>query len=147
MRSLEKPWSDEDCGGVRGAGDDTWHKSRAGAVGLSPDAVTAIVAVALLCLEDVLMRYKDLVVSLSSPVSEGCSVRVLSPFSTCLTKAAFYQSCWSLIPSGSLLWIRALQLQCCKSEAVTLFSLYPCAYQKAGGMFFVLWGSSGHWCG
>lgn len=34
------------------------------------------------------------------------------------------------------LWTHALQLQCCKSEAVTLFSLYPGAYQKAGGAIF-----------
>lgn len=71
MKSLEKSWSDEDCGGVREAGDDTWHKSRAEAVGLSPDAVTAIAAMAHLCVEDVLMCFKDFVVSLSSPLSGG----------------------------------------------------------------------------
>lgn len=78
--SLEKPWSEEDCGGV-GAGDDTWHKSRAEAVGLSPDAV---VAVAHLCVDDVLMRLKGFVVSLSSPLSEGRHVRVPSSFSICI---------------------------------------------------------------
>lgn len=82
MKSLQKPWSDEDCGGVRGAGGDTWHKSRAQAVGLPPDAVTAIAAVAHLCVEDIVMRFKDFVVSLSSPLSEGHCVRMPSPFST-----------------------------------------------------------------
>lgn len=75
-KSLEKPWSAEGCGGVRGAGDDTWHKGRAGVVGLSPDAVTAIA-------EDVLMHFKDFVVSLSSPLSVGHCVWVPAPFSTC----------------------------------------------------------------
>ena len=84
VKSLEKPWSDEDCGGVRGTGDDTWHKSRAEAVGLSPDAVPAIAAMAHLSVENVLMHFKDFVVSLSSPLSEGHCVRVPSPFSTCM---------------------------------------------------------------
>lgn len=50
-------------------------------VGLSPDAV---VAMAHLCVDDVLMCLKGFVVSLSSPLSEGRCARVLSSFSTCM---------------------------------------------------------------
>lgn len=64
MKSLGKPWLAEGCGGRGGAGDDIWHKSRAQAVCLSPEAATVAAATAHLHEEDVPIRFRT---SISSP--------------------------------------------------------------------------------
>ena len=79
MREVaEQRWSEEGCGGAGGAGDDTWHRSRAEAAGVSADAVAAV---AHLCLGT--FGCVSRAAWFLFPLSEGCGVRVPSPFSAC----------------------------------------------------------------